>query len=96
MNIDPNRSITITLPFEMIEKLKNIKPVLAMFRDEGDVKSVIKIIDAIYNGAVQYLQDEEDQLRRALQKDIQSDLEADFEDTGDYEIEDDDDSYDKN
>jgi len=66
MKIDPDRSITITLPFGMIEKLKRAKPILAMFRDEGEVRNVIEIIDAIYSGAVEYIREEEGELRDLL------------------------------
>ena len=80
MNVDPNRQISITLPFEMVERLKNLKPVLAMFSDQSDVRKAMDIIDAIYNGAIEFLSAEEDQIRKALQKEIESDLEGDFED----------------
>jgi len=66
MKIDPERSITITLPFGMIEQLKRAKPILSMFRDEGDVRGVIEIIDAIYAGAIEYVHEEEGEIKDFL------------------------------
>lgn len=66
MKIDPERSITITLPFGMIEALKRAKPILSMFRDEGEVRSVIEIIDAIYAGALEYIREEEGEIEDYL------------------------------
>ena len=88
MNIDPDRSISITLPFGMIEKLKNIKPILGMFRDQGDVKSVIEIIDAIYAGAMEFIREEDGELTRLFDEsleegDEEGDLDEFFEDEED-------------
>jgi len=66
MAIDPDREITITLPFGMIEKLRKVKPILSMFRDEGDVGAVIEIIDAIHAGALEYVREEEGELMSYL------------------------------
>jgi hypothetical protein len=66
MKIDPERSITITLPFGMVEQLKRAKPILSMFRDEGEVRSVIEIIDAIYAGAIEYVREEEGEIKDFL------------------------------
>jgi hypothetical protein len=66
MNIDPDRPITITVPFGMIVSLKEAKPILSMFRDQGDVKTVIEIIDAIYAGALEYIREEEGEIREYL------------------------------
>lgn len=63
MNIDPDRSITITLPFGMIEQLKQTKPVLSMFSDSPEIRQVIDIIDAIYAGALEYIREEEGEIQ---------------------------------
>ncbi len=62
MSIDPDREITITLPFGMVEKLRQVKPILSMFRDEKDVSAAIEIIDAIHAGALEYIREEEGEL----------------------------------
>ena len=69
MRIDPERAVTITLPFGMIEALHRAKPILSMFRDEGDVKSVMEIIDAIYEGAMEYIREEEGDIKDFLEGD---------------------------
>ncbi len=66
MEVDPDRSITITMPFGMIYQLKKAQPILAMFRDEGDVRAVIEIIDAIYSGALEYIREEEGEIKEVL------------------------------
>jgi hypothetical protein len=66
MRIDPERPITITLPFGMIEQLRRAKPILSMFRDEGDVRAVIDIIDAVYEGALEYIREEEGEIKEFL------------------------------
>jgi hypothetical protein len=73
MKIDPERTITITLPFGMIEQLKRAKPVLAMFRDEKEIRLVMEIIDAIYTGAVEYIREEEGELGNLLSSDTDDD-----------------------
>jgi hypothetical protein len=86
MKIDPDRSITITLPFGMVEKLTTVKPILAMFRDEGDVKKVIDIIDAIHSGAIEYIREEEGKLNRMLSEDIDGvDLDGFFDEEDEEE-----------
>jgi hypothetical protein len=67
MRIDPERAITITLPFGMIEQLRRAKPILSMFRDEGEIKSVMEIIDAIYEGAVEFIREEEGDIKDFLE-----------------------------
>ena len=69
MRIDPDRAITITLPFGMVEQLRRAKPILSMFRDEGDISSVIDIIDAIYEGALEYVREEEGEIKELLDED---------------------------
>ena len=66
MNIDPDREITITIPFGMIEKMKKATPILSMFRDEGDVRAVIEIIEAIYVGALEFIREEEGEILEYL------------------------------
>jgi hypothetical protein len=81
MKIDPERSVTITLPFGMIEALRRAKPILSMFRDEGEVKSVIDIIDAIYEGALEYIREEEGEIQEFLGSDDEEEL-FDLDDEG--------------
>ncbi len=59
MKIDPERNVTITLPMWMIDRLINMKPTLAMFRDDEDVKVVLDIIDAMHAGALEYIRQED-------------------------------------
>lgn len=87
MPIDPERNITITLPFGMVEKLSRIKPILSMFRDEEDVRAAIEIIDAIHGGALEYVREEEGELMDYLTN--LDDEEIEIPDNG--EIDDDDD-----
>jgi hypothetical protein len=81
MKIDPERSVTITLPFGMIEALRRAKPILSMFRDEDQVKSVIDIIDAIYEGALEYIREEEGEIQEFLDTDDDEEL-FDLDDEG--------------
>jgi hypothetical protein len=82
MKIDPDRAITITIPFGMIDQLKRAKPILSMFRDESDVRGIIEIIDAIYAGALEYVREEEGEIQDLLGTDDEDiDLEED-NDTG--------------
>jgi hypothetical protein len=62
--MDPvsERDITITLPFGMIQALVKAKPVLAMFHDDSAIREVIRIIDAIHAGAVEFIRQEETEL----------------------------------
>lgn len=60
---DSERNITLTLPIWMVEKLVHIKPTLSMFKDEPDIQAAIEIIDAIYAGSLEYLRQEEGELR---------------------------------
>jgi hypothetical protein len=66
--MDPvyDRNITITIPFGMILSLVKAKPVLSMFRDEKDVREVIKIIDAIHAGALHFIRQEDRDLLEYL------------------------------
>lgn len=66
MKIDPDRTITITLPFHMIDKLSSVKPILGMFRDEPGVKAAMDIIDAIYSGAVEFVREEDGEINRII------------------------------
>jgi len=59
MTVDPEREITLTIPFGMVESLKRATPILAMFRDEADVRAVIEIINAIHAGAMEFIRQEE-------------------------------------
>ena len=59
MATDPEKNITLTLPFGMIDKLKAVKPVLSMFGDDDKVKEAIEIIDAMYTGAMEFIRQEE-------------------------------------
>ncbi len=59
MNIDPEREVTITLPYGMVLQLKSITPILSMFRDERDVRAVIEIIEAIHTGAIEFIRQED-------------------------------------
>ena len=81
MKIDPERSITITLPFEMVESLRRAKPILSMFRDENEVKKVMDIIDAIYEGALEYIREEEGEIQDFLESDEDQEL-LDLDDEG--------------
>jgi hypothetical protein len=74
MKIDPDRAITITIPYGMIEQLKRAKPILSMFRDEGDVSGIIDIIDAIHAGALEFIREEEGEIRSLLDEDEENDL----------------------
>lgn len=67
MNIDPDRQITITIPFGMIYALKQAKPILSMFHDQDDVRSIIEIIDAIYTGALEFIREEEGEIQEYLE-----------------------------
>jgi len=60
--IDPERSITLTLPMGMILKLAKLKQTLSMFMDDEDVKTAIDIIDAMQAGAYEFLQQEDGDL----------------------------------
>lgn len=62
--MDPvsERNITITLPFGMIQSLVKSKPVLAMFSDDRDIREVIRIIDAIHAGALEFIRQEDTEL----------------------------------
>lgn len=62
MQVDPEREITLTIPFGMVNSLKKATPILAMFRDEAEVRAVIEIIDAIYAGAIEFIRQEEGDL----------------------------------
>ncbi len=62
MAIDPEREVTIVLPFWMVDRLKKTTVILSMFRDEADVRAVIDIIDAIHKGAMEYIRQEEGEL----------------------------------
>ncbi len=62
MNIDPDREITITLPFGMIVKLIKATQVLSMFRDESDVRATIEIINAIHAGALEFIRQEDGEI----------------------------------
>ena len=66
MNPVSDRNITITIPLEMILSLVKAKPVLAMFRDESDIREVIRIIDAIHAGAMHFIQEEDGELLKYL------------------------------
>jgi len=59
MNIDPEREVTITLPYGMVLQLKSMTPTLSMFRDERDVRAVIEIIEAIHTGAIEFIRQED-------------------------------------
>ncbi len=59
MKIDPEREITLTIPYGMVLRLKESTKILAMFRDEKDVRSTIEIIDAIHAGAMEFLRRED-------------------------------------
>ena len=76
MNIDPDRPITITIPFGMIAALKQAKPILSMFRDQGDVKTVIEIIDAIFAGALEYIREEEGEIQDYLREFADDDIDS--------------------
>lgn len=69
MKIDPDRPVTITLPFEMVERLRQAKQILSMFNDEKDVRAVMDIIDAIYEGALEYIREEEGEIDEYLSGD---------------------------
>ena len=62
MTVDPEREITLTLPFGMVTKLKDATKILAMFRDEPDVRAVIEIINAIHAGAMEFIRQEDGDL----------------------------------
>ncbi len=66
MNIDPDRQITITISFGMIVALKQAKPILSMFHDQDDVRSIIEIIDAIYTSAIEFIREEEGEIQDYL------------------------------
>ena len=92
MPIDPERNITITLPFGMVERLTRVKPILSMFGDDEDVRAVIDIIDAIHTGALEYVREEEGELMDYLTNIDDEDIE--LPDNG--EIDDDDSDEHKN
>jgi hypothetical protein len=83
MPIDPERNITITLPFGMVERLMRVKPILSMFGDDEDVRAVIDIIEAIHAGALEYVREEEGELMDYLTS--LDDEDIDLPDDGDDE-----------
>ena len=66
MQIDPEREITLTIPFGMVDSLKKATSILAMFRDEADVRAVIEIIDAMYAGALEFIRQDEGEITNML------------------------------
>lgn len=73
MNIDPERNVTIILPFSMIMALVQAKPILSMFSDEDEVKQIIRIIDAIQASAMEYIRQEDGEVLDYLASDTKSD-----------------------
>lgn len=86
MNPASDRNITITIPLGMIQSLVKAKPVLAMFRDESDIREVIRIIDAIHAGAMHFIRQEDGELMDYLASgDLELEIfpDDDLNDTGD-------------
>ncbi|MCK4720001.1 hypothetical protein KAU08_05060 [bacterium] len=73
MNIDPERNVTIILPFSMIMALVQAKPILSMFSDEDEVKQIIRIIDALQASAMEYIRQEDGEVLDYLAGDTKSD-----------------------
>jgi len=66
MQINPEREITLTIPFGMVQSLKSATQILSMFRDEPDVRAVIEIINAMYAGALEFIRQEEGDIKNML------------------------------
>lgn len=66
MQVDPEREITLTIPFGMVDSLKKSTQILSMFRDEAEVRAVIEIINAIYAGAIEFIRQEEGDITEML------------------------------
>lgn len=73
MNIDPERNVTIILPFSMIAALVQAKPILSMFSDEEEVKQIIRIIDAIQASAMEYIRQEDGEVLDYLASETKTD-----------------------
>jgi hypothetical protein len=73
MNIDPERNVTIILPFSMVMALVQAKPILSMFSDEDEVKQIIRIIDALHASAMEYIRQEDGEVLDYLAGDTKSD-----------------------